>query len=453
MNITRENSNELNAVLKLEFTKEDYTDRVSAVLKDYRKKANIPGFRPGKVPIGMINKMYGKPVLVEEINKLVSESLSKYLADEKLNILGEPLPHEGENKPLDFDTDEEFEFKFDVGIAPEIDITPSTKDKIPYYTIKVDADLLAKYEDNYTQRGGEFIQVDTIEDKDVLSVKIVQLNEKDEVLEAGIFVEEARMATDIIKDEAIKKAVLKAKKGDELVMDLKKAFPNDTEIASLLKVKTEEAATISGNFKVSILEIQRFQKAEVNQELFDKLYGEGVINSVEEFREKIAAEAAEGLKRDSDFKFRLDVKETLVKKFKKELPEAFLKRWLIAANEGKFTLEEIEKDFDKFTEDLKWQLIKDKLMKENGIEVNENDLRAAAIENARTQFAYYGMNNVPDEHLEQFAQRTFENKEELRKLHEEKVEEKVISFIKETVKVDNKEITAEKFNKFFEDKK
>lgn len=452
MNITRENVDELNAVLKLELVKEDYEERVNSVLKDYKKKANIPGFRPGKVPFGMIQKMYGKPVLVEELNKLVSESLSKYLVEEKLNILGEPLPHDGENKPMDFDKDTEFEFMFDLGLAPEFDLKLSSKDKVPFYNIKVDDEMIDKYVDNYTQRFGEMVHVDSIEEKDVLTAKIVQLDENDKILEGGIFVEEARMATDVIADKNIKKTVLAAKKGDELVFDLKKAYPNDTEIAALLKIKAEEVSNVSGNFKVTVEEIQRFNKAEVNQALFDKIYGEGNVKSVEEFRAKISDEASVNLKNDSEYRFKVDTKEILVKKFKKDLPEAFLKRWLIAANEGKFNAEDIEKDFDKFTQDLKWQLIKDRIAKENEIEVKEEDIKSAAIDNARMQFAYYGMNNVPDEHLEQFAQRSLENQEEVRKLHETKLEDKVVAHIKETVKVDEKEINIDKFNKLFEDK-
>ncbi len=452
MNITRENVDELNAVIKLELAKDDYEERVDTILKDYKKKVNMPGFRPGKVPMGMIQKMYRKPVLAEEINKLISESLNKYLVDEKLNILGEPLPHEEDMKPIDFDNDTEFEFKFDVGMAPEFDLKLTAREKLPYYNIKIDDELIDKYSDNYTQRFGSFTQVDSIEEKDVLTVKIVQLNDKDEVLEGGIFVEEARLATDIIKDENIKKEVLAAKKGDELVIDLKKAYPNDTEIATLLKIEAEEAAALSGNFKVTIDEIQRFDKAEINQELFDKIYGEGNVKSVEEFREKLAEEARTNLKNDIDFRFKLDVKEKLANKFKEELPETFLKRWLITVNKDKFTEEEIEKDFDKFLEDLKWQLIKDKIAKDNEIEIKPEDLKAAAIDNARMQFAYYGMSNVPDEHLEQFAQKTLENQEELRKLHDGKMEEMIVAQVKEKIKVEEKEISLENFNKLFETK-
>ncbi len=452
MNISRDNIDELNVVLKLELAKEDYDERVINVLKDYKKKANIPGFRPGKVPFGMINKMYRKPVLVEEINKLVSESVSKYLVDEKLNILGEPLPHEGDQKPIDWDTDESFEFKFDLGMAPEIDVNLTGKDKVPYYNIKVDDSLIDKYVESYAAKFGENIHVEKIEEKDLLTVSVEQLDAEGNVLEEGLKNDEARVSVEIIKDKKIKDAFLQSKKGDSVVVDIKKAYPNYTEIASILKLKTEDAANVSGNFKFNINEIQRFINAEVNQELFDKIYGEGTVKDEKEFRAKVSEEAAQGLKRDSDYKFRIDVKDALVKKFKQKLPDEFLKRWLFAINEGKFTMEEIEKDFDKFTEDLKWQLIKDKIAKENEIKIDEADIKAAAIDNARMQFSYYGMNNVPDEHLEAFAQRTMEDQEQIRKIAEGKMEDKIIEHARTVIKIDEKDITAEKFNKMFEEK-
>lgn len=453
MNITRENIDNLNVVLKLELGKTDYEERVAKVLKDYKKKAQVPGFRPGNVPIGLINKMYRKPVLVEEINKLVSESLTNYLIEQKLNILGEPLPHAGENKAIDWDNDSDFEFKFDLGMAPEFDVKLSTKDKIPYYNIKVDNELIDKYVDSYTQRFGQYVHVEDIQEKDLLTVSIAQLGEAGEVLEDGIKNDEARIAVEIIKDKKIKESVLKAKKGDVLSIDIRKAYPNDTEIASILKVKTEEAKEVTGNFQVTVNEIQRFDKAEINQELFDKVYGEGNVKSIEEFRTKISEEASIGLKRDSDYKFRIDVRDELVKKFKSDLPSEFLKRWLFAINDGKFSMEEIEKDFDKFMQDLKWQLIKDKIAKDNAIKVTEEDIKAAARENARLQFSYYGMNNVPDEHLDTFAARTLENKEQTRKLAEGKLEDAIVDFVKQNVKLDEKEITSEKFNKLFEEEK
>ncbi len=450
MNITRENTDDLNVVLKLALGKEDYEERVTNVLNTHKKKAVIPGFRPGKVPFGLISKMYRKPVLLEEINKLVSESISKFIEDEKLNILGEPLPHEGEATKIDWDTDSDFEFKFDLALAPDFELKLSSKDKIPYYKIEVDNEMIDKYIDSYTQRFGEFIHVDTIEEKDMLSVSLVQLNESGEVKDGGICSDESRISVDLIKDESIKSAILKSKIEDTLVVDLKKAYPNDTEIASILKIKSAEAANVSGDFKLAIKDIQRFSKAEVNQELFNKVYGEGNVSSVDDFRSKISEEASLGLTRDSEYKFKIDVKDSMIKKFKSNLPEEFLKRWLFEINQGKFTQEEINKDFDKFIEDLKWQLIKDKIAKDNEIKITEEDIMASAKENARLQFSYYGMSNVPDEHLTTFAQRTLSDDKQARKVAEGCMENKIIEFIKSAVKIEEKEISSEKFNKMFE---
>lgn len=452
MNIIRENVDDLNVVLKLELVKADYDERVAKILKDYKKKAVVPGFRPGMVPIGMINKMYRKPVLADELNKLVSESLSKFLIEEKLNILGEPLPHNGDNKTIDWDKDEDFEFKFDLGMAPEFELKVTNKDKVTKYNITVDDSIIDKYIESYTQRFGQNVKVEEINDNDILTVSVVQLSESGEALEGGIANDWARMLVSVIKDEKIKKQVLKLKKGDSISMDLRKAFPNDTEIASILKIKPDEAANLSGNFKIDISDIERYERAEVNQELFDKIYGEGQINSTEEFRKKIGEEAALGLKSDSEYKFKLDVRETLLKKFKAALPEEFLKRWLHTINEGKFSMEEIEKDFDKFLLDLKWQLIKDKIAIENQLTVSEADLREAAKENALYQFRYYGMNNVPEEHLETFANRILEDKEQLRKIRDNKLEDKIIEFVGTAAKIEEKEISSEKFNKLFEEK-
>jgi trigger factor len=454
MNISKENIDDLNAVLTLELVQEDYDERVTTVLKDYKKKANIPGFRPGKVPFGMINKMYRKPVLVEEINKLVSESISKYLIDEKLNILGEPLPHEGDNKEIDWDTDTSFEFKFDLGIAPDFELKVTARDKIPSYTIKADKEVITKYIESYTQRFGENKSIDgPIEEKDVLTVAVEQLDENGEAKTDGIKAEETRIAIDVIKDDASKDMILKAKKGDVLTIDLKKAYPSDAEISSMLNIPKDDAVDLSGDFKITINDILRFSPAEVNQELFDKIYGEGNVKSEEEFKVKIGEEAAEGLKRDSEYKFKLDVRAALVKKFKSNLPDEFLKRWLFAINEGKFTMEDIEKDWDKFTEDLKWQLVKDKISTDNELKVEEADLKEAAIANARVQFSYYGMSNVPDEHLESFAQRTLEDREQARKLAEGAIENKIVDFVRENAKIDEKDISSEKFRKLLEQDK
>ncbi len=450
MNINRENIDELNAVLSINLEKEDYEGRVKTVLEDYKKKARIDGFRPGKVPMGLISKMYRKPVLVEEVNKLVSESVSKYLVEEKLNILGEPLPHKGERKPIDWDNDSEFEFKFDLGIAPEIDIKVTPKDKIPLYTIKVDDKLIDKYMESYAQRFGEMESVDKMSDKALIKAEIRELNPDGQPVENGIHVNDATLSVELIKDDRMKKTVLSSKKNDVLTIDLKKAYPNDTELSAILKIDKNKVADLSQNFEMTIQDISLFRNAEVNQALFDKVFGEGNVKSEKEFREKIAEEAKRNLVKDSEYRFAVDAKETLLKKFRSPLPNDFLKRWLLMINEGKFTMEQIEKEYDHFENDLKWQLIKDKLVDEHKLEVAEEDMKQAAKDVARIQFAQYGMSNVPDEHLEEFSKRILAGQEDRNKLKTRVVEDKVIQFVKSTAKVEIKEISSEKFNKLFE---
>ncbi|MGD2033526.1 MAG: trigger factor [Bacteroidales bacterium] len=450
MNINKENIDDLNAVLSVSLGKEDYEQRVQNVLEDYRKKARMDGFRPGKVPFGLIKKMYRKPVLVDEVNKLVSESISKYLVEQKLNILGEPLPHTGEMKSIDWDNDTEFEFKFDLGMAPEFELNISSKDKIPLYTIKVDNKLIDKYIESYSQRFGELESTEKMTDKAMVKAEIRELTPEGTPAEEGIHVDETTFSVELIKDDRIKKNVLAAKKGDVLILDLKKAYPNDTELAGMLKTDKSKVAGLSPDFEVTIKDISVFRHAEVNQALFDNVYGKGTITTEKEFREKIAEEAKKGLANDSEYRFGIDAKEALLRKFKSNLPNDFLKRWLLMINEGKFDKEQIEKEYDHFEEDLKWQLIKDKIVRDNNIEVTEEDLKQAAKGVARMQFAQYGMANVPDEHLEEFSKRMLSSQEDRNKLRTRVVEDKVINFVRTTVKVDNKEISSEKFNKLFE---
>jgi len=450
MNIIKENIDELNAVLSIKLEKNDYEDKVSKVLKDYQKKAKIDGFRPGKVPFGLVNKMYRRQILIEEVNKLLSESISKYMVDEKLKILGEPLPHEEDKTPIDWDNDTEFEFKLDLGLAPEVNIKVSTQDKIPFYKIKVDEELLTKYINNYASRFGENVPVDLAEEKDLIKAEIKQLDVEGNLMDGGVGVDETSFLIDMIKDDEIKKQFIGVKQADSIVIDLKKAFPNDTEISSMLKIKKEIAVGLQGNFRVTVNSVNRFHKAEINQVLFDKIYGEGVVKSESEFREKMTEEAEKVLFQDSEYRFKIDAKETLLKKFKGNLPAEFLKRWLFLINDGKFTKEQIETDYNHFEEDLKWQLVKDQLVSENKLQITEEDLMKSAIEYARIQFSQYGMSNLPDEHLQEFAKRMLDKEEDKNKISGRALEDKLFEFVRNTVKVEETEITTEKFNKLFE---
>jgi len=449
MNVVKEKTGDLTAVLKVKIAESDYAEKVDNVIKDYRKKARIDGFRPGKVPTGLIKKMYGKGILVEEVNKLISESLTNYIREEKLNILGEPLPAE-DQKTVDFDADTEFEFSFDIALAPEVDVKLSKKDKVPYYEIKVDKKLLETHIDNYARRFGEFKDVEETTDNEMLTGNFEQLDEEGNVLEGGITANDVRITIEYIKDEEIKKAFAGKKVGDIVKFDVRKAYPSDSEIASMLRIDKEVAQNITGEFQFEILKVQRFDKAEINQELFDKAFGKDVIKSEDEFKAKVTEEIKSNFVRETDYRFLIDAKKKFVEKIDPKLPTEFLKRWLVAANEGKFTPEQIEEEFPKFEEDLKWQLIKDQIIKENEIKVEEHEVLEAAKEVTAAQFAQYGLANLPDEQLEQYAQEILKKDNERRNLYEKKFEDKVVEFIKDSVKLDTKEVTVEEFQKLWE---
>ncbi len=450
MNITRDNIDELNSVLRLKLQKEDYEDKVNNVLKDYRKKARIDGFRPGKVPFGLISKMYRKPVMVEEIHKLISSALSDYLVKENLNILGDPLPHEEERPEIDWDRDTDFEFAFDIGLAPEFDVQFSKKDKIPRYRIKIDNKLRQKYIDGYASRYGSFKPAEKISSDEMIKADIVELNAEGKPAEEGIQVEDASISIDMIKDEKIKKSFIGLRAGDVLAVDLKKALPNVQELSGLLNIDKEKAASLDNEFQLTIKSVSKYEKAEVNQEFWDKLFGKDNVNSKEEFIKRIDEEIESVTGRDSEFKLRKDIKEEMVKKFKKDLPAEFLKRWIRETNKEGVKEKQLEEEFPLFEEDLKWQLIKDKLMRDNNIEVTEQEILDFAKDFARLQFMQYGLGNMPEENIEAYAREIMNKEEERRRLYERKAEDKVISLIRDQVRIDEKEISSEKFDKMLE---
>lgn len=448
MNITRENIDELNAILKIKVEKNDYASAVDKVLHDYRKKASVKGFRPGMVPAGMIKKMYGKAILLDEVNKLVSSSLSKHLIDEKLNILGEPLPSIKSKSDLDFDNKEDFEFAFDIAFAPKYDLKLSKKDKLTYYEIKVDDEMVKQTIESHAARNGKTEEADMVIEKDLVRGKYEQLDQDGNVLEGGIVNDDALFAVDKIQEESIRALVIGAKKDDIVDFDIKKAFSNARDVASMLGIDKEVAEDLTGNFRFTVKTISRHTPAEVNQELFDKVYGEGTINSEKEYKAKIVAEIKESFVSSSDYKLLLDAKEALVGKAKMTLPDEFLKRWLVAVNK-ELTEEAVEKDYDKMQADLAWQLIKNNIIEEQGIKVEEQDMIDFAKKSVLMQFQQYGLMNLPDEQLEAYAIQTLKNEDERRKMLDRKYEEKIIEYLKETIKLESKEVTSVEFNDLF----
>jgi len=449
MNITRENIDDLNAVLKVEISKPDYEEKVETVLKDYRKKANIKGFRPGMVPIGLVRKMYGKAVQVDEINKLVTENIQKYLSDEKIEILGDPLPKPEENEKINFDTQEDFKFTFELGLTPAIELKLSKKNKVNFHEIIIDEKMKNDYLTNYTRRYGDLKQAESIEDKDVVKGRIEAVDGDGNPVAEGPLVEETSLGIDIIKDEDIKKQFIGKAVAETIDFDIKKAFPNDSEVAGILRKKKEEVENISGNFRFTINEISRFHPAEVGKELFDRIYGEGIVNSEEEFMKKIEEEIALNLKRESDYKLMIDIKALALEKTEFSLPEEFLKKWLLRVNENT-TQEQIESEFENFRKDLKWQLIRNKVARENEVKISEEELIKEAENITRYQFQQYGLFYVTDEQLTNYAKETLKREDDAKRIADKILEEKVIAVMKELLKIENKSITVEDFNKLFE---
>ncbi len=450
MDITTQEVNELNSIIKIKISEPDYAEKVKSVLKDYSKKAKIDGFRPGKVPFGLVKKMYGSSILVEEINKVISNSLTKHIVDNKLNVLGEPLPNETEQQEIDWDNQTEFEFAFDIAVSPVVDVKLSKKDKIDYYNIKVQNKTIDDAIENYSNRFGEYKAVaETTKDEMI----VCDIEEK---AENGVKVDDASILLSVIKDEKLKEKFIGKKVNGSLTVDLKKAMGNNaSELAGLLKVDASVIDGLADKFHLKIKEVKTWDKAEINQELFDKVYGDKTVKSKEEFITKVKEEISKSYTTESDYRFRVDSKEKLITKYKIELPDAFLKRWLIATNKGenKLTQEQIDQDYPRFADDLKWQLIKDSIIKIKEIKVTEEDIKESAKQAALYQFQQYGLSHVPDEHLDNYATEMLKNEDEKRKIHENEIEKAVAVSIKEMVKLNEKEISIEDLNKLYETQK
>jgi trigger factor len=368
------------------------------------------------------------------------------LVEEKLNILGEPLPNEGQQKNINWETDENFEFVFDVALAPEVKVTLDKRSKYDYYNIAVSEEMIDQQVDMVASQLGKNIPAEEIKNDSSVRGDFVQLDENGEVIEDGIQPKGVLLAVDMMKDEEIKNAFIGRKKDDTLVFDPVKAFEDRHEVGHMLNIKHEEAHDLNSEFKFTITEILQFEKAEINDELFKKVYGEETeIKTVEDFRNKIKEEIAANLVYSSDQKFAIDARNTLLEKTKVELPEAFLKRWLIAANKD-VTEEQIDGEFSYFIEDLQWQLIKDSIIKENELKVTPEETEDFAKQMARAQYSQYGIYDVPEEQLDSFAKMILEKPEERERIFKRLYEDKVIALVKEKVNIQEKEVSQEEFN-------
>lgn len=449
MNITKNQIDNLNAIIKIELAKEDYASRVENALKDYQKKVVIDGFRKGKTPMGIVKKMYGKALLVEEINKVLGEALSNYIKDNDLQILGEPLPNETEQKELSLD-EENFEFLYDIALSPEVNAKMSKRDKVPFYSIKVDEEMIGKQIENMCKNNGTMIPVDEIEGTEYLKGELIELDADGKEKEDGIRNEDASMSVFHMKDEDAVKLFKGKKAGEEVKFNAAKAFPNQADYAAMLGVAKEDAAKAGENFCFIVKEIKRYVDGEVNEELFTKVYGEGVVKNVEEFRAKVKEDIENQLKGHIEYRFTVDAKEKLVKKNEDVvLPEAFLKRWIVAVNK-ELTAEEVEKDFDGYRDEFKWQLIKSAIVKEFAIKLETEDMKKEARQVAAAQLQQYGLFGLTDEQLDGFAVKLLEDEKQRQHLYEKALDSKIFAAVKENVKLEEQEISMADFEKLFQ---
>ena len=433
----------LQAQITLVMQPEDYQEQVEKEIRQLRQKAQIPGFRAGNVPKGLIRKMYGKNVLADVINKELGTALQKYIDEQKLHVLGEPLPNEEQNQKVDLEFDSTFTFVFDVALAPELDTKMTAKNKISYYRVKVTDDMVNNQVNNYADRYGTYQDADEVQENDIVRGNIKE-NKED-----GISKEDAVIYPRYMKDEEIKKQFLGLKKGDNVVFNPMKAFDSETEVASLLGIDKDVAKQLTTDFTFAIATISRHQSAAIDGELYAKIYGENNIKDEADFREHVRQEIQSNMDQDSDYKFGLDIREALMKKVEKaELPQDFLRRWVKVNNE-KMTDEELEKNFPQMLTELKWQLVKDQLIRQLDIKVEKEDVDAYAKKVAKMQFMQYGLMHVEDQYLDNFAQEMLKKDDQLRGIVERVAEEKIFEAEKKIMKVEEKEVSQEDFNKLF----
>ena len=451
MNVSFQNIDKVSGLLPVKLEKADYQEKVDKSLKTFRQKAQIPGFRKGMVPMSLVKKMYGKSVIAEEVNKLLSEKVYDYIKNNNVNMLGEPLPNEEKQQVIDFDTMEEFEFVFDIALAPEFKAEVSNTDKVDYYTIEVTDEMVDNQVKAYTQRNGKYDQVSAYEDNDMLKGLIAELDENGNTKEGGIQVEGAVLMPSYMKNDEQKAIFANAKVNDVLVFNPNAAYDgHDAEIASLLKIEKEAAAEMKSNFSFQVEEITRFVPGDLNQELFDQVFGKDAVKTEEEFRAKVKEGIAAQFVADSDYKFLIDARKMLMEKVGKlEFPDALLKRIMLLNNKEKGE-EFVAENYEKSVEELTWHLIKEQLVKDNEIKVEQEDVINMAKDATKAQFAQYGMMTVPEDILENYAQEMLKKKENVDGLVGRVVEAKLATALKAKVTLNNKTVSMEEFNKMFE---
>ena len=435
MKVEQVKINDLSYELVVSIEKADAQDKKKKALNEFRKKAEIRGFRKGMAPMSLIEKMHGVQALVEGVNQMISEAINNHIAENKLNILGEPLPNEEKQKSIDWENDESYEFVFDIALSPKVEFTLDSNDKIVSYNVAVSEEAKKAYKSNMLKQFGKLENIDEVKDEE--SFIVADLEQGETKIE-GTYVTLRQMP-----DQASKEQFLGKKVGDNFDVNVNETFVNETDRAALLKVKKEELASIEPMWKVTVKEVKTFVEAEQNQDLYNRMFGEGVVTDEAGFEAKIEERIAQEYKQEADFRFVLDAREYLLNKTNIELPEEFMKKWLFTINEGKFTMEDIEKDFALFCKDFRWQMISQYIMREQKMEITREEVLAVAKQMAKYQFAMYGLNDVPEEQLNHYAESILANEKEGRRIVEKTEQDKVIGYVKSVVTLDEKEISIE----------
>lgn len=448
MNISLQNIDKVNAQITAVVEPADYQEKVANAIKEFRKKANMPGFRRGMVPVGLIKKQFGKSILADELNRILQDSLFGYIRDNKINMLGEPLPCEVNNE-VDFVDGHSFTFMFDIALAPEFNVELSKDDKIAHYNIEVADDMVNRQVEIYRQRGGKYDKVESYQDNDMIKGVITELDENGNAKEEGVTAENVVMLPKYFKNDDQKALFNDAKVGDIIKFNPSVAYDNNAnEISYILNVKSEEVENYKGDFNFQISEITRFVPGPLDQELFDAVYPGGEVKSEEDFKNKIKSTIAEQFAKDSDFKFLIDLRKHVEEKVGKlEFPDALLKRIMMASAKDE---KKVEENYDKSIEELTWHLIKEKLVEMTGVKVDDNDVKEMAKDVTRMQFAQYGMLNVPEEYLENSVKEMMKKRETVDNLIDRCIEMKLGAALKDMVTLEETNISAEDFNKMFE---
>ena len=451
MEITLQNVSDVKGMLTVKLVKADYEPKVEKALKAFRQKANIPGFRPGMVPMGLIKKQYGSAVKAEEINKMLQEAVYSYLKENKVDMLGEPLPNEDQQKTLDFDTMEELEFLYDIALAPKFDAALTSADTLPYYTIEISDEMVSNQVNMYTQRNGRYEKVEEYADNDMVKGLMCQLDENGNTVEGGIQAEDAVVLPKYMKNAAQTALFEGTKVGDVITINPREAYDgNEAELASLLKISKEEAANVNSNFSYQISEITRYVPGDLTQEIFDQVYGEGAVSSEEEFRARVKEDLTKQFVPESDYKFLIDVREYVMNRIGElKFADDVLKRIMHINNPDKDDAY-VDEHYANTIKELSWHLVKEQLVEKAGIKLEENDLLNQAKENVRAQFAQYGMTNVPEDMLTNYATEMLKKKESIEGLVNRAIETRLAAALKQEVTLDSKSVSLEEFNKMFE---